>query len=422
VTRFLSTALQAEEPRFQTGLRQLESAHGNPSTDIRLSSEIMRATQNKLRELGLDPLDTTAAELYHALQLRVAKDDALLTKHLRTQAAQHISAEADVVAGMIRAMRQLSDSQRCFALKASSLRTLLKRQPPKKAMKRLGYRSLASFLKHESPALALAAAWLCEGEAWQKHLLAGYKVLASHDFEARNISLVEPTSKHWRELASSIITERRHTVLSFKELGAIIIFPMPEHDVPPGAVTATLSLALHDLNEIRAASTFLKLNQMKSDFGQIVRYVAMDEPRLDSKLLDQPLPWNLIQRYYSRVKDQFKEAVFEPYVQLEDMNWYAVEKALATIDPDLKFWQHTAYLGLLDEDRAPVSMNIVDAALNYCNKLPFERRLTHYFQRSLWHELLLRYLRHEPVEQAVLSQLQPQIGNSRVPLLQEAEI
>lgn len=416
MTRFLSSALQAEEPQFRRGLQQLESANGHPKNDIRFSAEIRRITQHKLTELGLDPQDTTAAELYHALQERVAIDDARLTRHLRTEAALHVSAEADVVAGMIHAIKQLPESKQCFGLKANSLRSLLKRQPPKKAMKRLGYRSLNSYLKHESPALALAAAWLCEGEAWQRHLLASYKSLESHDFESRAIALIEPTSPRWRNLADSVIKERKHTILSFKELGAIIFLPLSTEEVPAGVVTASLSLALHELNEIRASATFLKLNQVKPDFGKIVRYVATDEPRLSSKVLDQPLPWNLIQRYYSRIKQQLQEAVFEPYVQFEDMHWHDADKALADIDPDLKFWQHTAYLGFLDDNQKPVSMNIVDAALNYCNQLPFERRVSHYFQRSVWHELLLRYLRQEPVEQAVLSELQPQLATSEVSL------
>jgi hypothetical protein len=414
VTRFLSSALQAEEPQFHRGLQQLESANGHPKNDIRFSTEIKRTTQHALTELWLDPSDTTAAELYHALQERVARDDARLTRRLQTEAALHVSAEADVVAGMIHAIKALPDSRQCFGLKANSMRALIKQQPPKKAMKRLGYRSLASFLKHESSVLALAAAWLCEGEVWQRHFLASYKNLQSHDFEARSIALIEPTSPRWRELARSVVTERKHTILSFKELGAIVFLPLEAEEIPAGAVTASLSLALHEMNEIRASATFLKLNQVKPDFGKIVRYVATDEPRLSSKLLDQPLPWNLIQRYYSRIKGQLQEAVFEPYVQFEDMRWYDVGEALTRIDPDLKFWQHTAYLGFLDDKQRPVSMNIVDAALNYCNHLPFERRIAHYFQRSVWHELLLRYLRHEPVEQAVLSELQPQLAEVRV--------
>jgi hypothetical protein len=69
-------------------------------------------------------------------------------------------------------------------------------------------------------------------------------------------------------------------------------------------------------------------------------------------------------------------------------------------------------LGMLDKNR-PVSFNVIDAALNYCNQLPFEKRLSHYFQRSLWHELLLRYLRHESVEQSVIGQLQPEFATEK---------
>jgi hypothetical protein len=407
MTRFLSEALEAHEPDFRVGLQQLESVNGNPSTDIRFSSEIMQTTQAKLKELGLDPHDTTAAELYHALQLRVAADDKRLTKYLRTEAAEHISAEADVMSGMIHVLKGLPDSKRCFAIKQSSLRSLLKAQPPKKALKQLGYRSLNSFLKHESATLALAAGWICEGESWHKRMLSSYKHLTSSDFESRNLALVEPQTKKWRELCAQVVSESHHTILTLKEAGAIVFLPSPIEVLPEGAVTVSLSMALHEMNEIRASSTFLKLNQVKPDFGHLVASVATDEPRLSSKILDQKLPWNLVHRYYARLKDHFSEAVFEPYLQLEDMDWYSVEKTLADIDPELVFWQHTSYLGVLDATKKPVSMNIVDAALNYCNQLPYEKRIVHYFQRSLWHELLLRYLQHEPVEQAVMTELQP---------------
>jgi hypothetical protein len=49
----------------------------------------------------------------------------------------------------------------------------------------------------------------------------------------------------------------------------------------------------------------------------------------------------------------------------------------------------------------------MDAALNCCNKLDFERRVSHYFRQSLWYELLLRYLDPVALEQSVMSVLQP---------------
>ena len=409
MTRFLSESLQAPEPFFRQGLRRLEAANGNPNTDIRFSTEILHATQAKLKQLGLDPRDTTAEELYHALQQRIKADDARLTRTLRTRAATHVSAEADVVAGMIHVLKELPDSKRCFALKPSSLKTIIKQLPPKKAMKRLGYRSLDSFLKHETPVSVLAAAWLSEGTQWRQRLLERYKHLGPGDFEDRSIIMARPDSARWHELAESTVSQARHNILSFRELGALVFLPLPD-DAPGGSTTASLALALHELNEIRASSTFLKLCQVRPDFGDLVQTVAADEPKLNSQMLDQPVPWHLVQRYYAQLTDRGQgDAAFEPHLRLDDMVWHPIEQTLSAIEPSFDFWRESGHLGLL-HDRQPVSLNVVDAALNYCNQLPFERRMVNYFQRSLWHELLLRYLRHDSVEQTVTSQLEPQLA------------
>ncbi len=412
MTRFLSEALQAEEPFFRHGLRRLEAANGHPSTDIRFSTEVMRASRAKLMELGLDPDDTTPEELYHALQERVKADDARLARNLRTQAATHVSAEAEVVAGMVHVIKQLPDSKRCFALKTSAMKNLLKQVPPKRAMKQLGYRSLDSMLKHESPVLILAAARLVENDGWQNRLLDQYKKLQPNDFESRSIAVLHPTAGRWRKLGAEAVTANKHNLLSFKELGALVFLPLPA-DTPPGAVTVSLALALHEMNEIRAGSTFLQLSQVKTDFGRQVRIVARDEPQLSSELLDQPVPWHLIQRYYARLSDSLRDEIFEPHLQIDDMVWQSIERTLSAIEPSFKFWHETAHLGVLHKGK-PVSFNLVDSALNTCNQLSFEQRVSHYFQRSLWHELLLRYLHHEPVEQSVLAELQPQLAEETV--------
>lgn len=407
MTRFLSESLQAPEPTFRLGLRKLEAANGAPNSDIHLTTEILHQTQAKLKQLGLDPHDTTARELYHALRERIKADDARLTKTLRTRAAAHVSAEADVVAGMIHVLQELPDSKRCFALKTSKLKAIIKQLPPKKAMKQLGYRSLDSMLKHEPPVSIMAAAWLSEGLTWRQRLLDSYKQLGPGDFEDRSISLIRPDARRWQGLAQRAVSQTKHNLLCFKELGALVFLPLSA-EAPAGSTTASLALALHELNEIRAGSTFLKLCQVRPDFGNLVRTVASDEPRLNSRLLDQPVPWHLVQRYYAEGARRDNEAL-EPHLRLEDIAWHPIEQTLSAIEPSFDFWRRSAHLGLL-KDRRPVSLNVVDAALNYCNQLPFEQRLVHYFQRSLWHELLLRYLRHDSVEQTVASQLQPELA------------
>lgn len=412
MTRFLSVALQAEEPFFRLGLRRLEAANGNPNSDIKLTSEVNRLTNSKLLELGLDSGDTTCLELYKALEERVKRDDIRLARYFRTQAATHVSAEADLVAGMVYALKNLPDSKKSFALKNSSLRSVLKAVPPKKAMKQLGYRSLDSFLKHETPILIMAAAWLAESPGWRKKVIEQYKKLRPADFEPRTIQILHPISPKWQELAQVTVSREKHNLLSFKELGAIVLLPLPGK-IPAGATVAGFSLALHELNEIRAASTFLKLSQVKAGFGEAVAMIVGQDPTLNSHLLDQPVSWHLIQSYYSRLGHKFKEEVFGPHLQVEDMVWRPVEQTLKLLEPGLAFWQNTAHVGMLDGHQ-PVSMNIVDAALNLCNKLPYEKRVAHYFQKSLWHELMLCYLNHEPVEQAVLNELQPQLAEEAV--------
>lgn len=412
MTRFLSEALQAAEPMFRLGLRRLETANGNPNVDIRFSAQVKQEMRDKLRALGLDPRDTTPQELYHTLQERMKADDSRLTKRLRTEAATHISAEADVVAGMIHVLKQLPDSRHCFALKNTSLKAMLKKTPPRKAMKQLGYRSFDSFLKHESPVLILTAGWLCDGATWRQRLLDQYKQLKANDFESRTIGLVQPASARWKELSTTIVANHRHNLISFKELGVVVFLPFPG-EAPAGTTTVSLSLALHELNQVRAASAYLKLCQFRPDFGVLTRQVAEGEPQLHSQQLDQPVAWQLIQRYYVRLTEHFREEIFEPHIRLEDMAWHPIEDTLSAIEPHFAFWKDSAHLGL-SHNHKPVSCNLVDVALSYCNQLPFEQRVVHYFQQSLWQELLLRYLRHDTVEQTVLQALQPQLAAEKV--------
>jgi hypothetical protein len=413
MTKFLSRALQAPEPFFRRALQRLESTNGHPNTDIRFSTEISLAAKNKLRALGLDPNDTTAEELYHALQVRVKSDDSKLNRNLRTLAATHVSAEADVVAGMVHALKQLPDSKRCFALKFSVLKSLLKQNPPKKAMKQLGYRSVESFIKHETPVSILAAAQLCEDGAWHKRFLANYKKLTASDFENRNIQIISLSSERWRGLAERVVQTSRHNLVCLKELGALVLLPLPAN-MPAGSTTANLALALHELNEIRAASTFLKLCQVRPDFSQLVQQVgAGDQPKLESPLLDEVTPWRLIQNYYAGLTDNLKSEVAEPTLQIEDIAWHPIEQSLAAIESGMDFWKQSAHLGILHSD-GPVSLNILDAALSACNHLPFERRLSNYFQNALKHELMLRYLQPATVEQAITSQVQPEFAEEMV--------
>ena len=65
--RFLQKILNAPEPLFTVGIHQLEKATGHSGVDTRLIADITHKAHDIIRELGLNPADTTAHELYQAL-------------------------------------------------------------------------------------------------------------------------------------------------------------------------------------------------------------------------------------------------------------------------------------------------------------------------------------------------------------------
>ncbi|HSX34817.1 MAG TPA: hypothetical protein VLF62_04195 [Candidatus Saccharimonadales bacterium] len=406
MTRFLSRALGALEPTFSQGIQQLEQAAGRPGTDIRLTADIMRRTRDKVGELGLDPNDTTGQELYGALQERLKRDE----QTVRTTLGIAEGASPDEVISRIQKFLEKHDAPKaCFALKASVAKRLLKKKPPKVAMKRLGYRSVDSMLKHESPAQLYAAALMVEPASWHKTYREQYAKLTPSDFETRTISLHQPSSKKWLDLAHQFVASEHHNILSFRELGAVVLLPI-DHAVDGLAIT-TLLLVLEEFNGIRAHSSYAKLQQVKPDFGKRLQESSVTEPYTSATLAGQPVPWRMIQRYYARFTDAYHPEIFEPHVQPEDLQWSSGERTLTSLEPTLRFWEGGENLGLLDDTGQVVSCNALDVALSYCNHLPFQDRIVHFMRDNLWHELMMHYLNQENLEAAVHQQLSAELGS-----------
>lgn len=79
MARFLLDLLQASEPQFSAAIHKLEKATGHAGVDIQLVGEIMKRAHVVMRQIGLDPADTTAQELYEALRAR-SKDRTLFSE------------------------------------------------------------------------------------------------------------------------------------------------------------------------------------------------------------------------------------------------------------------------------------------------------------------------------------------------------
>ncbi|MEK7152958.1 MAG: hypothetical protein AAB834_03360, partial [Patescibacteria group bacterium] len=394
MTRYLSSALGAQQPLFSQSILELERASGRPSADIHLSTEVANKVRAKISALGLDPHDTTGPELYGALQQRLRQDEA------RIREVFGIVADAPADQVLTRVQKFLGDhrtANTCFAIKPTTVRRLLKKKAPKNAMKLLGYRSLDSMLKHESMANMYAATIIAENAAWHRAFRAQYANLQASDFEQRKITVVHPQSARWIAAAEAYVQAARHNILCFKELGAVVL--LPHSAQVDGLAITSLLLALHYMNDVRTYSSFAKLQQVKPTFCKIIQDTAGTEPMTSARLAGQPVPWKVIQRYYGRMRGDYHPEVFEPHVQAEDLQWHDGEHILAELEPMLDFWADTQYICMVHEDE-PVSLNILDVALSYCNHLSFGDRIVHFVREHLWHELMSRYLHQENLEAA----------------------
>src|SRR5262249_55455506 len=145
----------------------------------------------------------------------------------------------------------------------------------------------------------------------------------------------------------------------------VVVLPQ-EHDLPGLAIT-TLLLGVDSVNEMRALGSYLKLQQVKPDFGAVFTNALQHEPLTAAELAGERLPWKALQWFYGRGHSPFSPDAFEPYVQPEDLSWHNGEDLLAQLHPALEFWQGSQLLALLDSTGHTVSLNVLDVALSVCN-------------------------------------------------------
>jgi len=404
MSRVLAQLMGVAEPAFRQQLQQLERAAGMPGADIRLMMEIMNNTREKIRALGLDPHDTTGPELYSALKARLRDDETRVREALGLPAD---ALSSDILASVKNHLDKLPLHTQTFVVKQSVLRAMLKKLQPKNTMKHLGYRSVDSMIKHEPVAQLLAAASIVESREWNRRRLLAYKKLQSHDFEVRQVSFYAPVSKHWPEVAKAYVMHHKHNLLTLPEVGAVVLLPL-DHDLP-GLATTTLLLAINSLNDMRSFGAYLKLQQVRPDFGELFAAAMVTEPATGLTLAGESLPWKVVQWFYGSGHSDYHPEAFEPHVQPEDLTWHEAEDVLANLHQALEFWQGNQLLALLDGTRA-VSLNMLDVALSVCNGLDYGQHIAHYMRAGLGRELMARYLHQENLQAMLLGKLDEQLA------------
>ncbi len=401
---FLADLLGAREPQFTFAVKDLEKASGYPSADVHLITDISGKVQRKKRELGLDPHDTTGAELYHGLLDLVRQHDGFVVAAIGGRDPADVD---DILGRLPQVVKKLTANPKVLALKHSVAKRLLQKMPPRAVMKQLGYRSVDSMLKRELLSAVYVGLHLTETPQWRQRFVQSFKRLKPGDFELRPIEIMQLDKKRWGSLADAFIRTNRNNILCLKELGVIAILPAAMKRLPGIGITA-LARLLHDVNELRLHSAHAKFQQVRPDFGRFIANSLLDGPSVTAAIVNQPVSWRVIQRLYGRQARGPQPEIFEPHVQPDDLAWQGAEDVLYKLEPALLFWRDLDYVGA-HHDHRPISLNLLDMAINYCNGLAYGQQTVSHLQTSLHDELLSRYISQPSLEQQILHQLDNQL-------------
>lgn len=401
MSKLLRDLLAAQEPLFTQSLRELEYLTGRKGVDVKLTAEILEKTHAAIRSLGLDSADTTDKELFHALNHRVAEHNENLASSLGTSNNAKVR---DLIPKLVEAAQNIKTPRRCWVLKKSVAKNLLREMPPKKMMKHLGYRSIESMFKNENFGELYSALRFSEGGKWLNEYNELFKKrVKATDFENRNIEIIVMDHDKWVDITEDFVKKKKHNITHTKELGTIIVVPM-KHTHMRGLPLKTLPLLLHYTNEIRLYSAFFKLKSTLPNFGEIISETLIADTGTGATISNFHIHWRVIQRYFGKLGEQPPE-VFQPHVQPEDLHWRKAAELLYELSPELKFWEDLDYVGRVNNDAHPVAFNLFDVAFAYSNHETFESRYFYHMRESLWNEIFMRYMGEPTLKNQILEQL-----------------
>jgi len=413
MARFLRDLLDAEEPTFTQALHELEAASGRRGVDAKLIGDITTLAHESMRQLGLDPINSTGPEIYRALQSRLETDIERLVRVIGADLHDDIQ---HLVPYMVKAADRVEFNRKVFVLKHESAKNLLRKMPPQNLMVHLGYTDLEAMFKNEDFDEIYTALRFSEGPEWLNQYNELFAEITADDYEIRDLRIVIMDHKKYVDLAEHFVEKKLHNVTHSKEMGVIVVVPMHARTMR-GIVLKTLPLLFHYMNELKLYSSFFKARSKKPHFGKIVVETLIADPSNASQIAGRKIHWRVIQRYLGKHRDASVDASeWQPHVQPEDIHWRRAEELLYQVDPQLAFWKDRDFVALTF-DGFPVTFNLFDVSFAYSNRETYENRYAYHFRESLWNEIFARYMGEKNLERQVLEQLDNEmIAPERLPV------
>lgn len=241
MSKKLAKILDQPESEITRALAKLEERSGYPSEDVRLLAENKHRLRGKIRQLGLDPEDTTDEELFYALRTRYENDSNILDKVLGAGGAKY----SERLNKAVQLVQHCAASDEVWVAKAPTIKAMLSKNQPKHTAKILGYRSVASMIKREDVVLVHTIATVAESNTWHKNSSAQLKRLNGSHYEMRRLKILKLENGAWAKYAKP-----HQYVVADPAVGAVALWP--SKDLSSASV---LSLTLLLLEGIRTLNS-----------------------------------------------------------------------------------------------------------------------------------------------------------------------
>ncbi|MEK7626043.1 MAG: hypothetical protein AAB423_01655 [Patescibacteria group bacterium] len=375
MTKFLIQLFEAPEVDFRHHINDWEVKSGRKSIDIRLTHQIKNSSKEILAYLGLAE-DASSKEVYHALNHLLDKENTIIEKSLGVSSESTPDEVIRKILSFLKTKRVVGES---YFMKPAKIKGYIKKQPPKKIMKILGYRSVDSLLKRESDGLIISVAKELESTEWQKEYARFCSNLVGSDFHIQDIhiSLVPLKS---RERMKHAKIEGSYLVRQTSEVGDLSLIPAKRR-FKNDSITY-LTAILDGVYQLRLCGSYFNYLSFGKDFGKKFSRAVFSGIR-DGTTDELSMQWPSIYR------EMAKTSIDDPLIIDEKIDRPAdiLKEYFEFNVPWHKFDQ------VVFGDKELVSLNLLDVVTNSSNNFEFAQRYIHTAQQEIWDRLSYEYLK-----------------------------
>ncbi len=369
MTKFLKIALGQHHPSFHQGILKINQISGKFNNDIYFTEKMSYLIRSKLRMLGLDPHDTTSEELYFALREKLKIDENSLTHNLRYLAANRISAEANLVDGLVLRLNQATEGMNLLSLRGGFLKTKLNQLPLKKTVKALGYRTKSSMFKREPMSLIYLSAEKFESLSTVESLRSELKNISINDLSYSPIIFKKDIKSRFE---TSVMADFKSATIYLNDQALAGKGNLVKLLIEVGEIINTWVLKDRVLDFVK----------FRDDFSVFYNFMLSDTSLLPNEFLDKFVSkFSDINMFNSILEDLDLEQQQSPLTRLDNKILH-----LSNLD----FWSDTNYLLKVNHHQA-VSFNVKDIVGDMINGVDFAYRSLSNAQQSLKKELINQY-------------------------------